>query len=198
MSSLFDEKGKNVPCTVLELGPCVVTQVKTIDNDGYEAVQLGFDDKPDKKVNKSISGHFNKAKVDPKKKLAEFKMNFEEDLKLGDTITVEHFKEGEFVDISAISKGKGFQGVYRKYNFGGLPQSHGSMMHRRTGSIGAGSTPGRVWKNTKMPGRMGGKKVTVQNLKVIQSRPEDNVLLISGTVPGAKGGYVIIRPAIKK
>jgi len=195
MSSLFDEKGKNVPCTVLELGPCVVTQVKTIDNDGYEAVQLGFDDKPDKKVNKSISGHFNKAKVDPKKKLVEFKMNFEEDLKLGDTITVEHFKEGEFVDISAISKGKGFQGVVKRHGFSGVGQStHGQHNRLRApGSIGAASYPARVFKGMRMAGQMGNEKVKVQNLSVLKVNIDKNILVVKGCVPGHKNSYVIIQ-----
>ena len=195
MSSLFDEKGKNVPCTVLELGPCVVTQVKTIDNDGYEAVQLGFDDKPDKKVNKSISGHFNKAKVDPKKKLAEFKMNFEEDLKLGDTITVEHFKEGEFVDISAISKGKSFQGVVKRHGFSGVGQStHGQHNRLRApGSIGAASYPARVFKGMRMAGQTGAEKVKIQNLIVLKVLPEKNVLVVKGSVPGHKNSYVIVQ-----
>ncbi|MBR99427.1 MAG: 50S ribosomal protein L3 [Flavobacteriaceae bacterium] len=195
MSSLFDEKGKNVPCTVLELGPCVVTQVKTIDNDGYEAVQLGFDDKPDKKVNKSISGHFNKAKVDPKKKLVEFKMNFEEDLKLGDTITVEHFKEGEFVDISAISKGKGFQGVVKRHGFSGVGQStHGQHNRLRApGSIGAASYPARVFKGMRMAGQTGAEKVKIQNLIVLKVLPEKNVLVVKGSVPGHKNSYVIVQ-----
>ena len=195
MSSLFDEKGKNVPCTVLELGPCVVTQVKTIDNDGYEAVQLGFDDKPDKKVNKSISGHFKKAKVDPKKKLVEFKMNFEEDLKLGDTITVEHFKEGEFVDISAISKGKGFQGVVKRHGFSGVGQStHGQHNRLRApGSIGAASYPARVFKGMRMAGQTGAEKVKIQNLIVLKVLPEKNVLVVKGSVPGHKNSYVIVQ-----
>ena len=152
MSSLFDEKGKNIPCTVLELGPCVITQIKTKDIDGYEAFQLGFEDKPIRKVNKSMSGHFNKAKVDPKKKLIEFKMNFEKDLKLGDTITVEHFKEGEYVDVSAISKGKGFQGVVKRHGFKGVGQStHGQHNRLRApGSIGAASYPARVFKGLSL------------------------------------------------
>ena len=195
MSSLFDEKGKNVPCTVLELGPCVVTQVKTIDNDGYEAVQLGFDDKPDKKVNKSISGHFNKAKVDPKKKLAEFKMNFEEDLKLGDTITVEHFKEGEFVDVSGTTKGKGFQGVVKRHGFAGVGQStHGQHNRLRApGSIGAASYPARVFKGMRMAGQMGNEKVKVQNLYVLKVNIDKNILVVKGCVPGHKNSYVIIQ-----
>lgn len=195
MSSLFDEKGKNVPCTVLELGPCVVTQVKTKDKDGYEAFQLGFEDKPIKKVNKSLSGHFNKAKVNPKKKLTEFKINFEKDLKLGDTITVEHFKEGEYVDISAISKGKGFQGVVKRHGFKGVGQStHGQHNRLRApGSIGAASYPARVFKGMRMAGQTGAEKVKIQNLIVLKVIPEKNVLVVKGSVPGHKNSYVIVQ-----
>jgi len=195
MSSLFDEKGKNVPCTVLELGPCVVTQVKTKDKDGYEALQLGFEDKPIKKVNKSLSGHFNKAKVNPKKKLTEFKMNFEKDLKLGDTITVEHFKEGEYVDVSAISKGKGFQGVVKRHGFKGVGQStHGQHNRLRApGSIGAASYPARVFKGMRMAGQTGSGKVKIQNLIVLKVMPEKNVLVVKGSVPGHKNSYVIVQ-----
>ena len=195
MSSLFDEKGKNIPCTVLELGPCVITQIKTKDIDGYEAFQLGFEDKPIRKVNKSMSGHFNKAKVDPKKKLIEFKMNFEKDLKLGDTITVEHFKEGEYVDVSAISKGKGFQGVVKRHGFKGVGQStHGQHNRLRApGSIGAASYPARVFKGMRMAGQTGAEKVKIQNLIVLKVMPEKNVLVVKGSVPGHKNSYVIVK-----
>ena len=195
MSSLFDEKGKNIPRTVLELGPCVITQIKTKDIDGYEAFQLGFEDKPIRKVNKSMSGHFNKAKVDPKKKLIEFKMNFEKDLKLGDTITVEHFKEGEYVDVSAISKGKGFQGVVKRHGFKGVGQStHGQHNRLRApGSIGAASYPARVFKGMRMAGQTGAEKVKIQNLIVLKVMPEKNVLVVKGSVPGHKNSYVIVQ-----
>ena len=195
MSSLFDEKGKNIPCTVLELGPCVITQIKTKDIDGYEAFQLGFEDKPIRKVNKSMSGHFNKSKVDPKKKLIEFKMNFEKDLKLGDTITVEHFKEGEYVDVSAISKGKGFQGVVKRHGFKGVGQStHGQHNRLRApGSIGAASYPARVFKGMRMAGQTGAEKVKIQNLIVLKVMPEKNVLVVKGSVPGHKNSYVIVQ-----
>ena len=195
MSSLFDEKGKNIPCTVLELGPCVITQIKTKDIDGYEAFQLGFEDKPIRKVNKSMSGHFNKAKVDPKKKLIEFKMNFEKDLKLGDTITVEHFKEGEYVDVSAISKGKGFHGVVKRHGFKGVGQStHGQHNRLRApGSIGAASYPARVFKGMRMAGQTGAEKVKIQNLIVLKVMPEKNVLVVKGSVPGHKNSYVIVQ-----
>ena len=195
MSSLFDEKGKNIPCTALQLGPCVITQIKTKDIDGYEAFQLGFEDKPIRKVNKSMSGHFNKAKVDPKKKLIEFKMNFEKDLKLGDTITVEHFKEGEYVDVSAISKGKGFQGVVKRHGFKGVGQStHGQHNRLRApGSIGAASYPARVFKGMRMAGQTGAEKVKIQNLIVLKVMPEKNVLVVKGSVPGHKNSYVIVQ-----
>ena len=195
MSSLFDEKGKNIPCTVLELGPCVITQIKTKEIDGYEAFQLGFEDKPIRKVNKSMSGHFNKAKVDPKKKLIEFKMNFEKDLKLGDTITVEHFKEGEYVDVSAISKGKGFQGVVKRHGFKGVGQStHGQHNRLRApGSIGAASYPARVFKGMRMAGQTGAEKVKIQNLIILKVMPEKNVLVVKGSVPGHKNSYVIVK-----
>ena len=195
MSSLFDEKGKNIPCTVLELGPCVITQIKTKDIDGYEAFQLGFEDKPIRKVNKSMSGHFNKAKVDPKKKLIEFKMNFEKDFKLGDTITVEHFKEGEYVDVSAVSKGKGFQGVVKRHGFKGVGQStHGQHNRLRApGSIGAASYPARVFKGMRMAGQTGAEKIKIQNLIVLKVMPEKNVLVVKGSVPGHKNSYVIVQ-----
>ena len=194
MSSLFDEKGKNIPCTVLELGPCVITQIKTKEIDGYEAFQLGFEDKPIRKVNKSMSGHFNKAKVDPKKKLIEFKMNFEKDLKLGDTITVELFKEGEYVDVSAISKGKGFQGVVKRHGFKGVGQStHGQHNRLRApGSIGAASYPARVFKGMRMAGQTGNARVKVENLQVIKVISDRNLILVNGSVPGANNSYITI------
>ncbi|MEE3035456.1 MAG: 50S ribosomal protein L3 [Bacteroidota bacterium] len=195
MSSLFDEKGKNIPCTVLEVGPCVVTQVKTKDIDGYEALQLGFADKPSKKVVRSMSGHFKKANVSPKKKLVEFQMNFDKDLKLGDTITVEHFKEGEYVDVSATSKGKGFQGVVKRHGFKGVGQStHGQHNRLRApGSIGAASYPARVFKGMRMAGQTGAEKIKIQNLIVLKIMPEKNVLVVKGSVPGHKNSYVIVQ-----
>ena len=195
MSSLFDEKGKNIPCTVLEVGPCVVTQVKTKDIDGYEALQLGFADKPSKKVVRSMSGHFKKANVSPKKKLVEFQMNFDKDLKLGDTITVEHFKEGEYVDVSATSKGKGFQGVVKRHGFKGVGQStHGQHNRLRApGSICAASYPARVFKGMRMAGQTGAEKIKIQNLIVLKIMPEKNVLVVKGSVPGHKNSYVIVQ-----
>ena len=199
MTRVYDQDGAMIPVTVIDVSGNTVLQKRTQDTDGYTAVQVGYEAQKKSRVTKAREGHFKKHNSEAKRFVKEFRYangsDLPEDIQ---NPNAEMFEDGQFVDIIGTTKGKGFQGVYRKYNFGGLPQSHGSMMHRRPGSIGAGSTPGRVWKNTKMPGRMGGKKVTVQNLKVIQSRPSDNVLLISGAVPGAKGGYVIIRPALKK
>jgi large subunit ribosomal protein L3 len=194
MTSLFDDNGKNIPCTVLEVGPCLVTQVRTIEVDGYSAVQLGFDDKAEKQVSKAAEGHFKKAKVTPKKKLVEFQ-DFEQELNLGDTVTVEHFKEGDFVDISATSKGKGFQGVVKRHGFAGVGQAtHGQHNRLRApGSIGAASYPARVFKGMRMAGQMGNRKVKVLNLRVIKVVSEKNILVVKACVPGHKNAYVIIR-----
>jgi len=194
MTSLYDDNGKNIPCTVLEVGPCVVTQVRTKAVDGYEAVQLGFDDKAEKQVVKAEAGHFKKAKVAPKKKLVEFQ-NFEQELNLGDTIAVDHFSEGDFVDVSGTSKGKGFQGVVKRHGFGGVGQAtHGQHNRLRApGSIGAASYPARVFKGMRMAGQTGNSKVKVINLKVIKVVPEKNILVVKGCVPGHKNAYVIVR-----
>lgn len=192
MTSIFDENGKNIPCTVIEAGPCVVTQVRTSEVDGYEALQLGFDDK--KTANKAEEGHAKKAGTVVKRKVVEFQ-GFEEEYKLGDTITVEHFTEGEFVDVSGISKGKGFQGVVKRHGFGGVGQAtHGQHNRLRApGSIGAASYPARVFKGMRMAGRMGGDKVKVENLRVLKIVPEKNLLVVKGCVPGHKNSYVIIQ-----
>ena len=194
MTSLFDDNGKNITCTVLEAGPCLVTQVRTVEVDGYNAVQLGFDDKAEKQVSKAAEGHFKKAKVTPKKKLVEFQ-NFEQELNLGDTVTVDHFLEGDFVDISGTSKGKGFQGVVKRHGFAGVGQAtHGQHNRLRApGSIGAASYPARVFKGMRMAGQMGNSKVKVLNLKVIKVVLEKNLLIVKGCVPGHKNAYVIIR-----
>jgi large subunit ribosomal protein L3 len=194
MTSLFDENGKNIPCTVIEAGPCVVTQVRTEEVDGYNALQLGFDDKAEKRTNKALQGHFKKAGSSAKKKVIEFQ-GFEEEHKLGDELTVELFAEGEFVDVSATSKGKGFQGVVKRHGFAGVGQAtHGQHNRLRApGSIGAASYPARVFKGMRMAGRMGGEKVTVQNLRVLKVVPEKNLLVVKGAVPGHKNTYVIIR-----
>lgn len=189
-----DENGKNIPCTVIEAGPCVVTQVRTKEVDGYEALQLGFDDKAEKRANKAEIGHFKKAGSSPLKKVVEFQ-EFEGEYKLGDVITVEHFVEGEFIDVTGTSKGKGFQGVVKRHGFGGVGQStHGQHNRLRApGSIGAASYPARVFKGIRMAGRMGAEKVTVQNLKVLKVVAEKNLLVVKGCVPGHKNAYVIIQ-----
>ncbi|MDG1404090.1 50S ribosomal protein L3 [Polaribacter sp.] len=194
MTSIFDANGKNMPCTVLEVGPCVVTQVRTEEVDGYSALQLGFDDKTEKSATKADLGHAKKAGTSVKRKVAEFK-GFDEEYKLGDTITVEHFVEGEFVDVSGTSKGKGFQGVVKRHGFAGVGQAtHGQHNRLRApGSIGAASYPARVFKGMKMAGRMGTDTVKVQNLRVLKVVTEKNLLLIKGCVPGPKNAYVIIQ-----
>ena len=194
MTSIFDANGKNMPCTVLEVGPCVVTQVRTEEVDGYSALQLGFDDKTEKSATKADLGHAKKAGTSVKRKVAEFK-GFDEEYKLGDTITVEHFVEGEFVDVSGTSKGKGFQGVVKLHGFAGVGQAtHGQHNRLRApGSIGAASYPARVFKGMKMAGRMGTDTVKVQNLRVLKVVTEKNLLVIKGCVPGPKNAYVIIQ-----
>ena len=193
MTSLFDEQGKNIPCTVIEVGPCVVTQVRTEEVDGYSALQLGFDDKAEKRATNAALGHFKKANTVPKKKVVEFQ-DFEEEYKLGDTLTVELFKEGEFVDVSGTSKGKGFQGVVKRHGFAGVGQAtHGQHNRLRApGSIGAASYPARVFKGMRMAGQMGTDKVKVQNLKVLKVVAEKNLLVVKGAVPGHTNAYVIV------
>lgn len=193
MTSIFDENGKNIPCTVIEAGPCVVTQVRTEEVDGYSALQLGFDDKAEKRANKATSGHFKKAGTSPKKKVMEFQ-GWEGEFKLGDTLGVDLFVEGEYVDVIGTSKGKGFQGVVKRHGFGGVgQQTHGQHNRLRApGSIGAASYPARVFKGMKMAGRMGNDKVTVQNLRVLKIVPEKNLLVVKGCVPGHKNAYVTI------
>ena len=192
MTSIFDETGKNLPCTVIEAGPCVVTQVRTKEVDGYEALQLGFDDK--KTVTKAAEWHAKKAGTVAKRKVVEFQ-GFEEDYKLGDAITVEHFIEGEFVDVAGTSKGKGFQGVVKRHGFAGVGQAtHGQHNRLRApGSIGAASYPARVFKGMKMAGQMGNEKVKVQNLRVLKVVAEKNLLVVKGCVPGHKNAYVMIQ-----
>ena len=193
MTSIFDENGKNMPCTVIKAGPCVVTQVRTEDKDGYEAVQLGFDDKTEKSANKAEMGHAKKAGTSVKKKVVEFQ-GFEAEYKLGDTITVAHFEEGEFVDITGTSKGRGFQGVVKRHGFAGVGQAtHGQHNRLRApGSIGAASYPARVFKGMKMAGRMGTDTIKVQNLRVLKVVEDQNLLVVKGCVPGHKNAYVKI------
>ena len=194
MTSIFDENGKNIPCTVIECGPCVVTQVRTKDVDGYEAIQLGFDDKTEKHSIKAELGHFKKAGTVAKKKVVEFK-GFETEYKLGDVIAVDLFAEGEFVDVVGVSKGKGFQGVVKRHGFGGVGQAtHGQHNRLRApGSVGASSYPSRVFKGMRMAGRTGGDNVTVQNLRVLKVVAEKNLLLVKGAIPGHKNSYVIVQ-----
>ena len=192
MTSVFSADGKNSPCTIIEAGPCVVTQIKTQQTDGYESVQLGFDDKKEKNTPKAMMGHFAKAKTTPKRKMVEFK-NFNE-VNLGDSITVDQFVEGEFVDVVGTSKGKGFQGVVKRHNFGGVGQAtHGQHNRMRApGSIGAASYPARVFKGMKMGGRTGGDRIKSINLQVLKVIPEKNILIVKGSVPGSKGSYLIV------
>ena len=194
MTSLFDEEGKNLACTVIQAGPCIVTQVKNKEKDGYNSVQLGFFDKKENRFNNAETGHFKKAKTDPKRKVVEFK-GFESELNLGDVVYVDHFTEGEYVDVSGISKGKGFQGVVKRHGFAGVGQStHGQHNRLRApGSIGAASYPARVFKGMRMAGQMGNSKVTVQNLKVLKVIPEKNLLVLKGAVPGHKNSFIVIR-----
>ena len=194
MTSIFDENGKNIPCTVIQAGPCVVTQVRTEEVDGYNALQLGFDDKAEKRANKAEIGHFKKAGASPMKKVVEFQ-DFDEEYKLGDTVGVDLFQEGEFVDVNGTSKGKGFQGVVKRHGFAGVGQAtHGQHNRLRApGSIGAASYPARVFKGMKMAGRMGGDRITVQNLRVLKIVPEKNLIVVKGCVPGHKNAYVTIQ-----
>jgi len=193
MTSVFSAEGRNIPCTVIEAGPCVVTQVKTIDTDGYEAIQLGFVDKKDKHTTKPEEGHFKKAGVTPKRHLAEFK-GFGDQYKTGAEIKVDIFNDAAYVDVIGTSKGKGFQGVVKRHGFGGVGQTtHGQKNRLRApGSIGQSSTPSKVIKGLKMAGQMGNERVTVQNLQVLKVIPEHNLLLLKGSVPGSNGSIVII------
>lgn len=192
MTSLFDEDGKNIPCTVIQAGPCVITQVKNVENDGYDAVQVAFDDKKEKNATKPEMGHFKKAKTAPKYKVIEFRGKY--NLKIGDVVDVNTFKDDTWLDVTGYSKGKGFQGVVKRYNFSGVGQAtHGQHNRLRApGSVGASSDPSRVFKGMRMAGRTGNKRIKVNNLKVIKIIPEENLLIVKGAVPGYKGSYVII------
>ena len=193
MTSVFSVEGKNIPCTVIEAGPCAVSQIRTIEKDGYEAIQLGFLDKKEKHATKPEIGHFKKAGTAPKKKVAEFD-SFGDDVKLGDIITVDLLEPSDFIDITGFSKGKGFQGVVRRHGFGGVGEStHGQHNRLRApGSVGASSYPSRVFKGMRMAGRHGGIKVTVQNIEVLKVIPENNLVIVKGSVPGPNGSYLIL------
>lgn len=195
MTSMYNAEGKALPCTLIEAGPCVVTQVKTTEKDGYESVQLGFGDRKEKNTPAALKGHFKKAKTGPKERVAEF-YDFKEELAIGDTLALgDVFEEGEFVSVVGTSKGKGFQGVVKRHNFAGVGQAtHGQHNRLRApGSIGGASYPGRVFKGMRMAGQMGYKRVTVENLEVLKVDTENNLLVVKGAVPGAKGSHLIVR-----
>jgi len=195
MTSIFSAAGKNIPCTIIEAGPCVVTQVKTLEKDGYEAVQLAFGDRKEKRTSKAMKGHFSKAGVSPKRKLVEFK-GFEQELNIGDEVKLDQiFNEGEYVFVAGNSKGKGFQGVVKRHGFAGVGQAtHGQHNRLRApGSIGAASYPARVFKGMRMAGQMGNKRVTVENLEIVKVLSEEGLIVVKGAVPGHKGSTLIIR-----
>lgn len=193
MTSVYNDEGKNIPCTVIKAGPCVVTQIKNKEKEGYEAVQLGFDEKKEKRTSNPEKGHFKKAKTTPKKKLFEF-TGFKKDVKLGDTLTVEFFNDDTWLDVRGITKGKGFQGVVKRYNFKGVgDKTHGQHNRMRSpGSLGASSDPSRVFKGMRMAGRTGGEQVMAISLRVMKIIPEENILIVKGSVPGSNGSYLII------
>ena len=193
MTSVFSADGKNIPCTVIEAGPCVVTQIRTVENDGYSAVQVAYDEKKEKQTSSSLLGHFKKAGTTPKRRMAEFK-TFSEALNLGDVITLDIFSDEDWVDVTGISKGKGFQGVVKRHGFAGVGgQTHGQHnRQRKPGSLGASSYPSRVFKGKRLPGQMGCDTVKVLNLRILKKIPENNLLLVKGSIPGAKGSYLLI------
>src|SRR5438132_11187242 len=198
MTRVYDATGKATPVTVIEAGGNSLLQTKTAEKDGYHAIQVGFDTQKESRLPKPLLGHFKKAEAEPKKFVREFRLpdgtQIEDELNLA----VTQFEAGQFVDVVGRSKGKGFQGVVKKHGFAGQPAAHGSKMHRRNGAIGNRSTPGRVWKNMGMPGHLGDDRVTVQNLRIVQVRPDDNVILGRGAVPGSNGSFVVVRPSKKK
>ena len=198
MTSIYDDKGAAVPVTVLEVGPCVVVQRKDEARDGYSAVQLGYAEQKEQRLSKPKLGHYKKAGVEAHRVLREFRVTADTEVAVGDVVDVRAFEEVNFVDVVATGKGRGFQGVVKRYDFGGGRASHGGGWLRRTGSIGMCEFPGRVFKGKKMPGHMGSKRVTTQNLRVIQVRAEENLILIKGSIPGANGGIVTVKEALKK
>ena len=197
MTQIFDEQGKVIPVTVIEAGPCVVAQVKTVESDGYNAIQLGFGDVKESKVNKPEKGHFTKSKLPLKKHLREFRLDSIEGIKIGDELKADVFAEGEKIDVQGTSKGKGFQGVIKRHGQHRGPMGHGSMYHRRPGSMGPTSTPGRVFKGKKLPGHMGSQTITIQNLEVVRVDLDKNVILVKGSVPGAKGAILKLKTSVK-
>jgi len=197
MTQIFSEDGVLTPVTVLQAGPCVVTQVKTEENDGYAAVQVGFMDKREKLINKPVKGHFNKAGVSYKRYIREFKLENAADYSVQDEIKADVFEAGDKVDVTAISKGKGFQGAIKRHNQSRGPMTHGSKFHRHAGSNGSATTPGRVFKGKKMPGHMGHKRITVQNLEIVRVDIENNLILVKGAVPGPKKSLVTLKDTVK-
>ena len=197
MTQIFDEKGRVIPVTVIEAGPCVVAQVKSVETDGYNAIQLGFGDVKESKLNKPEKGHFAKANIAPKKQLREFRLDSVEGITVGTELTVTEFAEGDRLDIQGTTKGKGFQGVIKRHGQHRGPMGHGSMYHRRPGSMGPTSTPGRVFKGKKLPGHMGRVTVTIQNLDVVKVDSDKNVVLVKGSVPGPKGAILKLKTSVK-
>ena len=198
MTQIFDENGLVIPVTVIEAGPCPVVQIKTVETDGYDAVQLGFGEVKEIKVNKPTKGHFSKAEVKPTKHLREFRLDDVSTVKVGEEINVDIFEAGENIDIQGISKGKGFQGVIKRHGQSRGPMGHGSMYHRRPGSMGPTSTPGRVFKGKKLPGHMGVNTVTIQNLVIVKVDTDKNAILVKGSVPGNKGSILKINDSVKR
>jgi 50S ribosomal protein L3, bacterial len=197
MTQIFDENGVLTPVTVLQAGPCVVTQVKTAENDGYSAVQVGFIDKREKLINKPVKGHFDKAGVSYKRFVREFKLEDAESYEMGQEIKVDTFEAGDKIDATAISKGKGFQGAIKRHNQSRGPMTHGSKFHRHAGSNGSASDPSKVFKGKKMPGQMGNKRITIQNLEIVRIDSENNLLLVKGAVPGPRKSLVTIKESVK-
>ena len=197
MTQIFNDENRLIPVTVIEAGPCPVTQIKSAKKDGYDSIQIGFRAQKEHRLSKAELGHLKKAETEPVAELSEFRTNGETDVKVGDVLTVEHFKAGQKIDVIGVSKGRGFQGVVKRYGFAGGPASHGSMFHRRGGSYGFCQWSGHVIKGKKMPGRMGGDHRTVQNLEVVKVIAEKNLILIKGSIPGSRGGLVTVRSAIK-
>ena len=197
MTQIFDEQGKVIPVTVIEAGPCVVAQVKTVETDGYNAIQLGSGDVKESKINKPEKGHFAKSKLTPKKHLREFRLDSVENINVGDELKADTFTAGDQLDIQGTSKGKGFQGVIKRHGQSRGPMGHGSMYHRRPGSMGPTSTPGRVFKGKKLPGHMGSQTITIQNLEVVRVDLDKNVILVKGSVPGAKGAILKLKTSVK-
>lgn len=198
MTQVNDEKGRQVPVTVVQAGPCVVVQRKTTANDGYEAVQLGFLEQKEQRLSKAAAGHFKKNGVKPAKVLKEVRLDEDEDVQSGAVIDVSMFKDASHVDVIGVTKGQGFQGVVKRHKMGGGPASHGHMSHRRIGAIGQRTWPARIMKLKRMPGRMGRTSITIQNLRVIQVRQDDNVIIVEGSIPGPTGATVLVRKAVKK